>query len=260
MPFINGLLKKKGVGQLVNYCYLRFGLETTVTHAGRDQAARVPATPPGRPVDRHRRHGHPEPARPTLVRDAAEAGGRRAAAVPGRRHHQRRALQQGHRNLVDDHREGGRRDVQRHAEAATRKANFNPIYIMADSGARGSKQQIRQLAGMRGLMAKPSGEIIETPDHRQLPRRPDGAAVLHLHPRRAQGPGRHGAEDRRLRLPDPPPGGRGAGRDHQRVRLRHRRRHLRRLHRRIAARSSSRCATASWAACRWRRSRTTKAT
>ncbi len=41
--------------------------------------------------------------------------------------------------------------------------SFNSVYIMADSGARGSKQQIRQLAGMRGLMAKPSGEIIETP-------------------------------------------------------------------------------------------------
>jgi len=41
--------------------------------------------------------------------------------------------------------------------------SFNPIFIMADSGARGSKDQIRQLAGMRGLMAKPSGEIIETP-------------------------------------------------------------------------------------------------
>ncbi len=40
---------------------------------------------------------------------------------------------------------------------------FNPIFVMLDSGARGSKQQIRQLAGMRGLMAKPSGEIIETP-------------------------------------------------------------------------------------------------
>src|SRR5207248_3537624 len=40
---------------------------------------------------------------------------------------------------------------------------INPIYVMADSGARGSKQQIRQLSGMRGLMAKPSGEIIETP-------------------------------------------------------------------------------------------------
>ena len=40
---------------------------------------------------------------------------------------------------------------------------FNSIYMMADSGARGSAQQIRQLGGMRGLMAKPSGEIIETP-------------------------------------------------------------------------------------------------
>ncbi len=40
---------------------------------------------------------------------------------------------------------------------------FNPIYMMAESGARGSKLQIRQLAGMRGLMAKPSGEIIELP-------------------------------------------------------------------------------------------------
>src|SRR6266571_1194515 len=43
------------------------------------------------------------------------------------------------------------------------KGGFNPIYMMADSGSRGSAQQIRQLAGMRGLMAKPSGEIIETP-------------------------------------------------------------------------------------------------
>ncbi len=41
--------------------------------------------------------------------------------------------------------------------------SFNSVFIMADSGARGSKDQIRQLAGMRGLMAKPTGEIIETP-------------------------------------------------------------------------------------------------
>ena len=46
---------------------------------------------------------------------------------------------------------------------ADKEGAMNPIYIMADSGARGSKQQIRQLSGMRGLMAKPSGEIIETP-------------------------------------------------------------------------------------------------
>ncbi|MDO9266656.1 MAG: DNA-directed RNA polymerase subunit beta' [Sulfurimonas sp.] len=45
----------------------------------------------------------------------------------------------------------------------TDKSGFNSIHMMADSGARGSAAQIRQLAGMRGLMAKPSGEIIETP-------------------------------------------------------------------------------------------------
>ena len=44
-----------------------------------------------------------------------------------------------------------------------RQASFNSIYMMADSGARGSAAQIRQLAGMRGLMAKPDGSIIETP-------------------------------------------------------------------------------------------------
>jgi len=43
------------------------------------------------------------------------------------------------------------------------RTQFNSIFMMADSGARGSAQQIRQLGGMRGLMAKPSGEIIETP-------------------------------------------------------------------------------------------------
>ena len=42
-------------------------------------------------------------------------------------------------------------------------SGFNNVYMMADSGARGSRNQIRQLAGMRGLMAKPSGDIIELP-------------------------------------------------------------------------------------------------
>ena len=43
------------------------------------------------------------------------------------------------------------------------RGGFNPVWMMADSGARGSRTQIRQLAGMRGLMAKPSGDIIELP-------------------------------------------------------------------------------------------------
>jgi DNA-directed RNA polymerase subunit beta' len=43
------------------------------------------------------------------------------------------------------------------------KREYNPVYLMVDSGARGNRQQVRQLAGVRGLMAKPSGDIIEKP-------------------------------------------------------------------------------------------------
>ena len=50
---------------------------------------------------------------------------------------------------------------ERHATRA--RSYLNPIFLMANSGARGGVEQIRQLAGMRGLMAKPSGKIIETP-------------------------------------------------------------------------------------------------
>ena len=56
--------------------------------------------------------------------------------------------------------------IEEYTDAKGKKqqsVSYNSIYMMADSGARGSAQQIRQLAGMRGLMAKPSGEIIETP-------------------------------------------------------------------------------------------------
>jgi len=56
----------------------------------------------------------------------------------------------------------GKADTNKKGKPALSES-FNPIYMMADSGARGSKDQMRQLAGMRGLMAKPSGEIIETP-------------------------------------------------------------------------------------------------
>ena len=54
------------------------------------------------------------------------------------------------------------RTTNRHGTEVTQES-FNSIFIMADSGARGSVAQIRQLAGMRGLMAKPDGSIIETP-------------------------------------------------------------------------------------------------
>ncbi|MDQ7075816.1 MAG: DNA-directed RNA polymerase subunit beta' [Gammaproteobacteria bacterium] len=57
----------------------------------------------------------------------------------------------------------GSEDVVNRDGETVKQTSFNSIYMMADSGARGSAAQIRQLAGMRGLMAKPDGSIIETP-------------------------------------------------------------------------------------------------
>ena len=57
----------------------------------------------------------------------------------------------------------GKETVQDAEGKDQEQASFNSIYMMSDSGARGSAAQIRQLAGMRGLMAKPDGSIIETP-------------------------------------------------------------------------------------------------
>ncbi|MCP4665497.1 MAG: DNA-directed RNA polymerase subunit beta' [Deltaproteobacteria bacterium] len=54
-------------------------------------------------------------------------------------------------------------EVKGPGKKKAKASSFNAIFMMSDSGARGSKDQMRQLAGMRGLMAKPSGEIIETP-------------------------------------------------------------------------------------------------
>ena len=54
-------------------------------------------------------------------------------------------------------------DIKKRVAERRQQDSFNSIYMMANSGARGSAQQIRQLAGMRGLMAKPDGSIIETP-------------------------------------------------------------------------------------------------
>ena len=90
------------------------------------------------------------------------------AAVQRRPDHPGREVQQGGRRLVEVHRPDRRRDDEaksprsRKARTAARR-QVNSIYMMAHSGARGSPAQMRQLAGMRGLMAKPSGEIIESP-------------------------------------------------------------------------------------------------
>ncbi len=162
MPFINGLLKKKGLTQLVQYCYLRFGLQTTVkmldevkdlgflyaTRAGISIGIDDMVVPA---------------SKPQLVREAE----RQVMEVQSQ--YQEGAITHGERynkiieiwSKVTERVSEEMFKVMEEDDSTGRY--LNPIYIMADSGARGSKQQIRQLSGMRGLMAKPSGEIIETP-------------------------------------------------------------------------------------------------
>ncbi len=161
MPFINGLLKKKGLTQMVKFCYLRFGLTPTVAmldevkNLGYHYATRagisigiddmvVPAS------------------KPRLVADAEKK------VIEVQQQYTDGAITNGERyNKIIEIWQKVTEDVSgemfKRMEEDDRTGNLNPIYIMADSGARGSKQQIRQLSGMRGLMAKPSGEIIETP-------------------------------------------------------------------------------------------------
>ena len=161
MPFINGLLKKKGIGQMVNYCYLNLGLEVTVKMLDRIKDLGFNyATRSGLSV------GLDDMVIPeskyTLVRDAekqrfaVQQQYLDGAITNGERNNKVIQLWSSITELVAD-------EMFNNMKRADKEGVMNPIYIMADSGARGSKQQIRQLSGMRGLMAKPSGEIIETP-------------------------------------------------------------------------------------------------
>jgi len=160
-PFINGVLKKRGLGQVVNYCYIRFGDEVTVkTLDALKDIGFTYATVAGFsigvddmtvPMDKD-----------TLVANA------RQQVVEVEQQYLEGAITNGERyNKViaiwSDVTEKVSEAMFRQMEELDLEGQPNSIYSMADSGARGSSQQIRQLAGMRGLMAKPSGEIIETP-------------------------------------------------------------------------------------------------
>ena len=162
MPFVNGLLKKKGLQQLVQKCYLDNGLEMTVgmldalknlgfTYATRSglsvgiEDLVIPSNK-GQLVD---------DARNEVIK--IEQQYLEGAITNGERYNKIIAVWSEVTEEIADEM------FTEMAEMDHTGKYFNPVYIMADSGARGSKQQIRQLAGMRGLMAKPSGEIIETP-------------------------------------------------------------------------------------------------
>ena len=161
MPFINGLLRKKGLGALVNYCYLRFGLDTTVQMLDEiKDLGFLYATKAGISI------GIDDLVVPSSKAALVEAAEKEVIEVE--KQYQDGAITHGERynkviaiwsNVTDRVAD----EMFQVLEAQDKAGEMNPIYIMANSGARGSKQQIRQLSGMRGLMAKPSGEIIETP-------------------------------------------------------------------------------------------------
>jgi DNA-directed RNA polymerase subunit beta' len=162
MPFINGLLKKKGLAQLVQHCYLKFGLQVTVGML--DEVKNLGflyATRAGISIGVDDMVVPGEKAE--LVKNAekevvaVESQYQDGAITHGERYNKIIEIWSRVTEKVSD-------EMFSAMEEDDRTGRYlNPIYIMADSGARGSKQQIRQLSGMRGLMAKPSGEIIETP-------------------------------------------------------------------------------------------------
>ncbi len=162
MPYINGLLKKKGLGQLVSFTYLRYGPEMTVDMLdhikalGFLHAMKAGITigiddlivPPGK-------REFVDNAQNDVVK--VDQQYRDGAITNGERYNKVIAIWSDVTEKISD------MMFSEMEKAEKASHGFNPILLMADSGARGSKQQIRQLAGMRGLMARPSGEIIETP-------------------------------------------------------------------------------------------------
>ena len=162
LPYVNGLLKKSGLQSFVYYCYLRHGLNKTVEM-----------------VDNLKEIGFLSATRAgvSIGIDDMVVPEEKATLVAKARSEQIVVEQQYLDGLITN-RERYNKVIAIWSEATEKVSEtmfsqmnqieqddniFNPILMMADSGARGSKQQMRQLAGMRGLMAKPSGEIIETP-------------------------------------------------------------------------------------------------
>ncbi len=172
LPFelINKALKKKVISQLINASYRRCGLRETVIFADKlMQSGFTSATRAGLsiaiddmliPTQKH------------VLINAAEAEVKEIEqqytsgfVTQGERYNKvvdiwGRAGDQVGKAMME---QLSSQTVADYSGKDVRQESFNSIYMMADSGARGSAAQIRQLAGMRGLMAKPDGSIIETP-------------------------------------------------------------------------------------------------
>ena len=162
MPFINGQLRKKGLENLVAFSIANLGHDPTVilldklkeigfefaTRSGLSLSSTDMVIPESKLA-------HLEEAYSEV--DQIEDQRRKGLITAGERHN--KIIDIWHRVTEDVAKEMFAGMSSLDAESGV----FNPIFMMADSGARGSREQVRQLAGMRGLMAKPSGEIMETP-------------------------------------------------------------------------------------------------
>src|SRR6266849_1609174 len=172
LPFelINKALKKKEISRLINASFRRCGLRETVIFADKlMQAGFTIATRAGIsicvddmlvPVQKHDLIAAAE----TEVKEI-ESQYTSGLVTVGERYNKvvdiwGRAGDQVGKAMMD---QLSSEDVTDRKGQKAKQESFNSIYMMADSGARGSAAQIRQLAGMRGLMAKPDGSIIETP-------------------------------------------------------------------------------------------------
>jgi len=172
LPFelVNRDLNKKAISQLINTCYRKMGLKETVIFADRlmytgfHHATRAGVSIG---VDDMVVPEDKEKILAAAERGVKEIEQQYAAGLVtfGERYNKvvdlwSHANDQVAKAMMD---KLGAELVQDHQGRMVRQASFNSIFMMADSGARGSAAQIRQLAGMRGLMAKPDGSIIETP-------------------------------------------------------------------------------------------------
>src|SRR5499425_428400 len=172
LPFelVNKALKKKEISKLINACFRRCGLRETVIFADRLMYTGFSmATRAGIsicvddmlvPTQKHdlisAAEGEVKEIESQYTSGLVTVGERynKVVDIWGR------AGDQVGKAMMD---QLSAEDVVDRAGKNVKQESFNSIYMMADSGARGSAAQIRQLAGMRGLMAKPDGSIIETP-------------------------------------------------------------------------------------------------
>jgi DNA-directed RNA polymerase subunit beta' len=169
-PVINKPLKKKEISKLINTAFRRCGLRETVIFADKlMQSGFRLATRAGLSIAIDDMHVPPQ--KEELIRGAEkevkeiEAQYTSGLVTQGERYNKvvdiwGRAGDQVGKVMMEQLATEQTRD--RHGNDV-KQESFNSIFMMADSGARGSVAQIRQLAGMRGLMAKPDGSIIETP-------------------------------------------------------------------------------------------------